>query len=87
MTLELNRQHNYYFQAQCQIHVTKSPFCFFYVWIPSELYIERIIPDSNVERHVMKATKFFFKYGVLSELLGKWFTLNAVLDLGVTSDL
>jgi len=80
-TLELNRQHNYYFQVQCQIHVTKSSYCDFCVWTPSELFIERITPDSNFEKHVMKATTFF-KYRVLPELLGKWFTRNSVLNLG-----
>ncbi|XP_051266591.1 uncharacterized protein LOC127369363 [Dicentrarchus labrax] len=86
VTLTLNRQHNYYFQVQCQIHVTKSLYCDFCVWTPSELYIERITPDVNFERHVMKATTFF-KYGVLPELLGKWFTKNAVLNPGATSHL
>lgn len=79
VTLEFNRKRNYYFQVECQIHVTKSPFCDFCVWTPSELYIERITADPNFKSNVMKATKFF-KYGVLPELVVKWFTRNAVLN-------
>jgi len=62
-------------------NITKSSYCDFCVWTPLELFIERITPDSNFEKHVMKATTFF-KYGVLPELLGKWFTRNSVLNLG-----
>lgn len=75
LTLKLNRQHNYYFQVQCQLHVTQTSYCDFCVWTPSELHIERIMPDSSFESCVMKATRFF-KYAVLPELLGKWFSRN-----------
>ena len=74
-TLKLDRKHNYYFQVQCQLHATQSPYCDFCVWTPTELHIERITPDAHFESYVIKAT-MFFKYAVLPELLGKWFSRN-----------
>ena len=70
-TLKLDRKQ----LLQCQLHVTQSPYCDFCVWTPTELHIERITPDANLESYVIKTTRFF-KYAVLPELLGKWFSQN-----------
>uniref|UniRef100_A0A0E9WVA0 YqaJ viral recombinase domain-containing protein n=1 Tax=Anguilla anguilla TaxID=7936 RepID=A0A0E9WVA0_ANGAN len=83
VTLERNRQHNYYTTKYSARFMLQNHHFVTFVCGHLQNYILR---DSNFERHFMKATKFF-KYGVLPELLRKWFTRNAVLNLGVTSDL
>lgn len=43
----LKQNHNYYYQVQLQMHVTKIYKCDFVVWTPEEIHIETIDYDNN----------------------------------------
>lgn len=41
----LNKNHEYYYQIQGQLHISNRDFCDFVVWTPKEIHIERIQRD------------------------------------------
>jgi len=84
--LKLRRNHDYFFQVQPQIQLTGSAYCDFCVWTPQEIYIQRILPDEKFFTECVAKATTFFKYGVLPELLGKWFTRKTMLELTDDSD-
>ena len=46
----------------------------FVVWREDELIVERINPDHEFLSSALEKSTEFFKYGILPELLGKWYT-------------
>ena len=51
----------------------------FFIWRESELVVLRIGKDNVfIEEAIYKATDFF-KYGVLPELLSRWYTRNPLV--------
>lgn len=90
--LQLNKDHQYYYQVQLQLLLTGASYCDFMVWredseANGEIFLERLQPDMTfVEEGVAKA-KLFFLQGVLPELVGKWYsrTHSQPLD-GTTAD-
>ena len=73
-TTHLDRKHQYYFQVQAQIILTKSSYCDFVVWTEKEIFIERILPDMHFfEIQVKKVDNFYLKC-ILPELLAKYYT-------------
>ena len=44
----LNREHDYFYQVQCQMMCTGHSFGDFFVWSPQDTYIERIVSDNTV---------------------------------------
>ena len=76
----LNHDRMYYYQVQLQMHVCKVQKCDFVVWTKSTIIIETI--EKNVvfiEQKVLDAKNFFI-YGVLPEIVGKWYTRKPVAD-------
>ena len=70
----LKRSHSYYYQVQLQMHVSSLPYAEFVVWTEKDLFSERILKDPLfVESHIPKAKQFFI-YGILPEIIGKWYT-------------
>ena len=70
----LKRQHPYFYQVQLQMKMCDVKFCDFIVWRSDELVVIRIErDDSFLMEAIDKATKFY-KYGILPELVGKWYT-------------
>ena len=45
--LLLRRNHQYFSLVQMQLYATLAKFCNFVVWSPSELYVERVLPDND----------------------------------------
>ena len=71
---QLKRKHTYYYQVQAQMKFCQCLYCDFVVWSEKDTVIERIVPDMEfIESALEKATKFF-RYGILPELLGKYYT-------------
>lgn len=57
-----------------QIKFSESSYCDFVVWREQELIVQRIFPDTEfIEQALTLATKFF-KYAILPELLGKYYS-------------
>ena len=64
----LDKNHNYYFQVQCQIYCTRRQWCDFVVRTNKDLYVERIYPDCQWwKTQLLKVEKFYFK-ALLPEL-------------------
>ena len=64
----------YFYQVQAQIKLTNACYCDFVVWSPDELAILRIEPDDYYIAQAFNNATAFFKYGLLPELVGKWYT-------------
>ena len=59
-------------------------FCDFVIWRSDELVVNRIKrDDSFLMEAINKATKFY-KYGILPELVGKWYTRTPSITVSST---
>ena len=59
--MQLKRSHQYFYQIQLQLFVTRLLWCHFVIWTPNEIFVEEIHYDQNfVEVAVSKARKFYF---------------------------
>ena len=77
---KLKRQHIYYYQAQLQMHVCKVSYADFIVWTESEYVIERIAANDEFITSKMEAATRFFTYGMLPEIICKWYSRKPVAD-------
>ena len=75
---KLKRTHTYYYQVQMQLAVCKLPYCDFIVWSRGEVIVERITVDYAFYNSKMEDVRHFFIYGVLPEIVGKWYTRKPV---------
>ncbi len=59
--LRLKKNHNYYYQVQGQLAITKRKFCYFVVYTFQDLFVEKIEYDSDFFQTelVPKLTEFF----------------------------
>ena len=76
----LKRSHAYYYQIQMQLAVCKLSYCDFVVWTENDIVVERIMFDDAFYEEVMEDIRHFFIYGMLPEIIGKWFTRRPVAD-------
>ena len=72
-TYELKRRHNYYYQVQGQLHITRRSWCDFVLWTPSatvdSLFVERIYYDDTFWSNTMYPRLYRFYMGsMLPEL-------------------
>jgi len=54
--------------------VCQADYCNFVVWRPTEIAVIRIIPDKTFIDSAIDQATTFCKFGVLPELIGKWYT-------------
>ena len=73
---QLKHQHAYFYQIQLQMRLCEMDYGDFVIWRESELVVLRIRMDSAFVKEAMGKATEFFKYGVLPELLGRWYTRN-----------
>ena len=73
MESSLKKNHEYYYQVQTQVGISKIEICFFVVWTERELHVEVITFDSNRLREICEKTHALFRTTVLSELVGKFY--------------
>ena len=70
----LRTEHAITTQVQLQMKVCQADYCDFVVWRPTEITVIRIIPNKTfIDSAIDQATKFY-KFGVLPELIGKWYS-------------
>ncbi|EDO41537.1 predicted protein [Nematostella vectensis] len=78
----LKRQHSYY-QVQQQLFATKKGFCDFIVCgftdTAATFIHERIMPDECHWNHVLPKLSQFWRYCILPEILGRWYTRRSHL--------
>lgn len=68
--ISLNKKHKYYFQVQGQLHITEKKYCFFAMWTPKGIKIEKIERDDSFWEDKMKRQlQFFYMECLLPELL------------------
>ena len=70
----LRTEHAYYYQVQLQMKVCEADYCDFVVWRPTEIAVIRIIPDKTFIDSAIDQATAFYKFGVLPELIGKWYS-------------
>lgn len=70
----LDRKHEYYYQIQLQLLMSKRNFCDFVVWSAGDWFCERITFDNSFIQNTIPKALDFFRDAVLIEVLGKWFT-------------
>ena len=73
-TVGVKQPHAYYYQIQAQMHICHATYCDFVVWSEEDVIVLRISPcDIFIKSAIDKATEFF-KYCLLPELIGKWYS-------------
>jgi len=77
---KLKREHGYYYQVQMQMAICKVTYCDFVVWSESGFIVERIEVDSEFFERKAEVVYDFFVYGMLPEIVGKWYTRRPVAD-------
>ena len=75
-TYILKPKHSYYYQVQLQMKLCNVAYCDFVVWKEEELVILRIDFEENFVKDAIEKCTKFYKYGVLPELIGKWYTIE-----------
>jgi hypothetical protein len=61
--LKLNKKHNYFFQIQGQLFVTKRKYCDFIVWTPKGINVETIVADDQFMKNILPKLKdFYYKH-------------------------
>jgi hypothetical protein len=60
---KLNKKHNYFFQIQGQLFVTKRKYCDFIVWTPKGINVEIIVADDQFIKNILPKLKdFYYKH-------------------------
>ena len=73
-SLRVKQSHPYYYQIQAQIYICHATYCDFVAWSEADVVVLRINPcDEFIKSAIEKATEFF-KYCILPELFGKWYS-------------
>ena len=70
----LKLMHSYHYQVQLQMKLCHVLYCDFVIWRRDELMVLRIHLDEDFITETIKKATVFYKYGVLAELVGKWYT-------------
>jgi len=60
--------------------ICKLTYCDFVVWSESRFVVERIKADNKFFEQKLEALSDFFVYGMLQEVIGKWYTRRPVAD-------
>lgn len=72
--VKLDRSHSYYYQIQAQMHIVNVDYCDFIVWNQYDMYVERILPDTELWNNVIPRVHQYFKVCILPEILAQKFT-------------
>ena len=76
----LKKDHTYYYQVQTQLKVCDTRYCDFVVWTEQNVVVERIEADKDFFQNTIDNVEHFFKYGILPEIIGRWYTRKPVAD-------
>ena len=77
---KFSREHAYYYQVQVHLNVCNVKYGDFVLWTENGLAIERIIPDSAFYEAAACNVERLFTYGILPEIIGKWYNRKAVAN-------
>ena len=74
----LKENHSYYYQVQAQINICQVEYGDFVIWTPGGIHVERILCDEAFFMDTVDKISSFYIYGVLPDVLGKWYTKQPV---------
>ena len=85
----LKRNHQYYYQVQQQLNITKLKYCDFVVFAFNAnnqpvIYIERIYPDYKLWLSLKPKLTKFWRICILPEILGRWYTRKCHMQVPVS---
>ena len=66
----LDTVHPYYYQVQCQLFVTGVEY-------KGPKFVQRVLPDTDIWDRMLTRVILFYKKGVLTEILGQWYTRSS----------
>lgn len=72
--MRLKTDHDFYYQVQAQLHITKKKYCDFVVWTLTNIHVERIFPAQKFWQRCVEVSSDFYVHAVLPELMAKWFS-------------
>ena len=78
--INLDEDHQYYYQVQTQLAVVDVPFAYFVVWSEENCTNLKIERNHSFFDNCISSVQHFYKYGILPELIGKWYTRSVVAD-------
>ena len=67
-TLKLKRQHNFYYQIQCQLYYVNTQWCDFVVRTNKDMHVERIYRDEEWWKAQLEKLRKFYFSALLPEL-------------------
>lgn len=77
----LKKEHSYYYQIQAQMYVCQQYYCDFVVWSQEAgVIIQRLEYNADFFNSIIDDLQHFFIYGVLPEVVGKWYTRKPVAN-------
>ena len=56
----------------------ETDYCDFIVWNRNDIFVERILPDKEFWDSIVPKAEKFFRQCILPEVLGQWFTRQAL---------
>ena len=72
-SIKLSVIHQYYYQLQTQIHVSKSNSCDFFVWAKKHYHTERVYTDENFWSEIASKCNHFLNMSLIPEVVVKFF--------------
>ena len=76
----LKEQHQYFYQVQLQMYVCDVPFCDFVVRTKGDFACTRVKRNVTFTEEKLDDAKQFFIYGILPEIVGKWYSRKPVAN-------
>ena len=71
----------YFYQVQAQLNICEVEYGDFVVWTEKGIYVERIFIQKEFFIQAVQKIENLYKYSILPELLGKWYTKQPVLPM------
>ena len=83
----LEHSHSYYYQIQTQLFICEATYADLVVWTTKDCFIETIISEYDFFIEIVGKVNEMYYYGILPELIGKWWNKRNVLENSPTSSL
>lgn len=78
----LQKDHDYYYQVQCQLAVCEKPYCDFVCWTTKGIFVERVKRDPDFFKSAVPKVKSIFMKCLLPELLARNLQSSSDVDTG-----
>lgn len=79
--IHLKETDAYFYQVQAQLNICEVEYGDFVVWTENDTFVERISVKKEFFIETVQKIEEFYKYSILPDLLGKWYTKQPVLPM------